>query len=111
MSERDGYVCPVCGWPGLRERPFDHELGHSFEVCPCCFFQFGFDDEHEHVGYAEWRAQWIASGMLWSSREPRPPEGWDPVRQLGNLGDVSAERPGWWRRVLSMLPQGPQSPR
>jgi hypothetical protein len=100
MSERDGHVCPACGWPGLRERPWQEGFGYSFEICPCCFFQFGHDDEAEGWTYDRWRADWIATGMLWASREPRPPEGWDPLRQLANLGEVDVRRPPWWRRLI-----------
>ncbi|CAI6246577.1 hypothetical protein NRS6120_05960 [Bacillus subtilis] len=37
------HTCPVCGFKGLAEPPYDHEGNHSHEICPCCGFQFGFD--------------------------------------------------------------------
>ncbi|MBC2600634.1 hypothetical protein [Puniceicoccus vermicola] len=38
-----GYVCPVCGEAGLKERPYDDDGSPSFEMCTCGF-EFGFDD-------------------------------------------------------------------
>lgn len=48
------HTCPVCGFKGLAEPPYDHEGNHSHEICPCCGFQFGFDDyemQHEDGSY------------------------------------------------------------
>ncbi|MED4649062.1 hypothetical protein P9293_17030 [Bacillus inaquosorum] len=38
------YTCPVCRFKGLTEPAYDKEGTHSYEICPCCGFQFGFDD-------------------------------------------------------------------
>ena len=38
-----GYVCPVCGQSGFKERPYDDDGSPSFEMC-ACGFEFGFDD-------------------------------------------------------------------
>ncbi len=38
------YTCPICGFKGLAEPAYDKEGNHSYEICPCRGFQFGFDD-------------------------------------------------------------------
>lgn len=44
------YSCPVCGYNGLDE-PAYYDLnkleGGSFDICECCRFQFGVDDDIE----------------------------------------------------------------
>lgn len=44
------YSCPVCGYKGLDEPAyydFKKLAGGSFEICECCRFQFGLDDDIE----------------------------------------------------------------
>lgn len=38
------YICPVCGYSGLREVPYDKYVYGSDEICVCCGFQFALDD-------------------------------------------------------------------
>ncbi len=44
------HICPVCGYKGFDEPPY-HDCknfeGGSFEICECCRFQFGVDDDVE----------------------------------------------------------------
>ena len=44
------YICPVCGYKGLEE-PVYNDLKNfkdgSFNICSCCRFQFGVDDDIE----------------------------------------------------------------
>ena len=40
-------MCPVCGFVGLAVSPYNEAGGGSFEICPCCGFEFGFDDDSE----------------------------------------------------------------
>lgn len=79
------YMCPVCGFDGLDEPPYGRDGIGSYEICPCCFFEFGFDDQSEGVTYAEWRTRWIRDGLPWRSSATRPPENWDPREQLARL--------------------------
>jgi len=82
------YTCPVCGYDGLFELPWQGECP-SDDICPSCGIQFGYhdaaggDDEGRKRIYLEWRERWIAGGMAWHSAsvEP-PPAGWDPAAQL-----------------------------
>ncbi len=96
------YHCPCCGydglscpayselgpppWPYLGQPPFSEHLGFpSYEVCPCCGFEFGFDDDpgaaSKSSSFGEYRAEWLASGAKWFSVRAKP-EGWDLRRQL-----------------------------
>ena len=91
------YQCPVCGYPGLAE-PARSEAGHpSWEICPSCGFEFGYDDDDAGRSYADWRQEWIAQGMPWRIRSHRPPPGWDPRAQLQTLpgaGPDAGDRDG-----------------
>jgi hypothetical protein len=80
-------TCPVCGFAGLKERPWT-DGSPSDEICPSCGIQFGYDDaaggrvDRRAEVYEQWRSGWIAEGMPWRSRgRPQPPD-WDPRAQL-----------------------------
>ena len=78
------YTCPVCGWDRLLEPP-QSASGDSYEICPCCGFEFGVTDDDRGFSYEAWREAWIARGMifLWPAQKPAK---WDPVAQLRNIG-------------------------
>jgi hypothetical protein len=80
-----GFRCPICGWPGLHEPPRSPDGVGSQEICPCCFFQFGFDDDVEGISDEEWRRAWVDDGMPWRSKSHPPPPDWDPVSQLAEV--------------------------
>lgn len=40
-------ICPVCGFADLYELAYDDDGQGSFDICPCCGFQFGVDDDVE----------------------------------------------------------------
>jgi hypothetical protein len=82
---RSGHQCPVCGYPDLHEPPYV-DGGASYEICPSCGIEFGYDDQVPSVTFETWRAKWISDGMRWSSRGVAPPPGWDPRAQLRTLG-------------------------
>ena len=42
-------ICPVCGSPNLIEGSFDDFGCSTYEICPCCGFEFGFDDITKHL--------------------------------------------------------------
>jgi len=70
------FQCPVCGYSEL-PRPVQDEL-----ICACCGTHFGYHDYGST--YEELRFNWIARGAQWFSRSIRPPNGWDPVKQLAD---------------------------
>jgi len=62
----------------------------SFEICPCCGIEFGYDDMASgsttlrQALYTRKRELWVKGGRTWWSTNP-PPENWDPEKQLDNL--------------------------
>lgn len=80
------YRCPACGYSGLKSPPHNPVSGGaSDEICPCCGFQFGFDDDDRHISYEEWRVQWVSNGMRWFSAGQNPPDNWDAASQVRAL--------------------------
>jgi hypothetical protein len=76
------HLCPVCGYPELREPPRSRSGGGSYEICPSCGFQFGVSDDDSGWTYLRWRQRWRDDGMIWSSHGiPKPPK-WNPRAQL-----------------------------
>lgn len=107
----DLFTCPCCGYDGLIERPyknFDHppvsadlsppyaqHFGMpSYEVCDCCGFEFGNDDEPgtaEPVSFQSYFNEWISNGAVWFNPKSRPIN-WSLDRQLSFAG-ISYSRP------------------
>jgi hypothetical protein len=77
-------TCPVCGFPELSEPPYDAQGCASFEICPSCGTEFGYDDATR--SHAELRAAWLAVGAPWRSQAIRPRPEWDAEAQLENAG-------------------------
>lgn len=87
------YECPVCDHPGLDCKPYaswpppeglalsppyNEFLGMpSYEVCPQCGFEFGFDDDpgtdSPGDSFESYREKWIAEGRPWFDQGPLPP--------------------------------------
>ncbi len=86
-----GYICPVCGYSGLKEEPRNEATGGSFEICPSCGIQFGYSDEAggdaqaREAVYQKWREKWIRDGMHWNAPNLKPPVNWNPEEQLRNI--------------------------
>ncbi|MGF6226181.1 hypothetical protein QFZ27_000136 [Inquilinus ginsengisoli] len=78
------FACPVCGFPGLEGAPYDKHGCASFDICPCCGIEFGYDDAT--TSHLELRMRWIAGGKRWWS-DRGPPRGWDADRQLAQIGE------------------------
>lgn len=78
------YICPVCGYDKLSEPPYDKFGDPSYEICPCCGFEFGYDDLNLGFDYKTYRGIWIGNGAKWFSEEEKPNE-WDLERQLHNI--------------------------
>ena len=65
-------ICPVCGYNGLKEPPYDNHGCASFEVCACCGFEFGFDDLSEGLTFDEYKKNWINNGSKWFNESCKP---------------------------------------
>lgn len=62
--------------------------GGSYEICPCCRFEFGVTDDDRGFTYGLWRKRWIDEGKPWRSTVQPPPEGWDPDDQLATIREL-----------------------
>lgn len=78
------YLCPVCGYTELTQKPYDESGYPSYEVCPCCGFEFGFDDLSMHETYESYRKRWLDNGAVWFS-ETKKPNDFDLDAQLKNI--------------------------
>lgn len=76
------HICPVCGYDRLEEMAYDG-TAPSFEICPSCGTEFGYDDSGR--SHEELRSTWVAKGCHWWSTFQSPPPGWDPTDQLARL--------------------------
>lgn len=77
------YTCPICNYKGLYESPYNVQGYGSDEICPCCGFQFGYDDyPDKDMAQLNWRKTWIDGGFLWYSKSRISPEGLDGYKQL-----------------------------
>jgi hypothetical protein len=95
------HVCPACGYPELKAPPYaaltrvpvsealsppycQHFGDPSYEVCDCCGFEFGNDDDpgtRLPLSFSAYRAEWIADGARWFDPSKKPAE-WALERQL-----------------------------
>jgi hypothetical protein len=80
MPSDNRYTCPVCGFGGLSEPPYDEHGNASFDICPCCGTEYGYHDAT--ASHDELRRLWLAAGAPWRSQAVPPPPGWDPRSQL-----------------------------
>jgi hypothetical protein len=80
------HICPVCGYPELSEPAYNEDGFPSDDICVSCNYQFGYHDDDQFITHVQWREKWMAEGMPWSSSYLKPPKGWDPVKQLENIG-------------------------
>jgi hypothetical protein len=77
-------MCPVCGFAGLKEPPYGKENLPTYEICPCCGFEFGFDGDNNQDVFSAFRKLWIDSGANWFIANQKPVH-WDMQKQLDNL--------------------------
>ncbi len=77
-------ICPICHYAELYEPPYDASGYGSYEICPCCGFEFGLDEGLDRAAaFVAWREQWMRAGCPWFSSVRTAPEGWDAFTQLG----------------------------
>jgi hypothetical protein len=104
MTAATKYFCLVCGYPGMEGKlyanipddprvemygllpPYALAWGlPSHDVCSCCGYEFGFDDEPggavDGLSFLEYLEKWVADGMPWMGPEPKP-AGWDLAAQM-----------------------------
>jgi hypothetical protein len=99
------FNCPCCGYSGLSQPsykgltevssarglppPYDHYFGDpSYEVCACCGFEFGNDDNPgtgAPASFEDYLKAWVQSGCEWFDPTMKP-EGWQLKAQLESAG-------------------------
>ncbi len=78
------YICPICGYDKLDEPPYGENGEPSFEICPCCGFEYGYDDFDQHYTFESYRANWLKKGAKWVDKDLKPND-WDLEKQLTNI--------------------------
>jgi len=64
--------CLVCGFVGLKEPPYDNNNYPSYEICPCCGFEYGFSDTSQGYTYKSYREEWILNGFVFFYGDLKP---------------------------------------
>jgi formylglycine-generating enzyme required for sulfatase activity len=102
------HICPVCGYPDLKDPPYDLYGAPSFDICPCCGCEFGYHDATE-AARDHHLTHWIKKGAPWHGPEAKPAD-WDLEKQLKSIGvTVEGEnvlidhRVQAWRRAHDSL--------
>ncbi len=76
MTMDNRYVCPICGFLIAGKPPYSPDTNEpSFELCPCCEYQFGWDDK-------------IGPGALAGSLQAR----WEELRERWLCSIANAEQ-------------------
>jgi hypothetical protein len=108
MSDQS-FLCPCCGFRGLKSPPYQNLTGDklirgvtppyythfgmpSYEVCNCCGFEFGNDDDPgtaEPDSFESYLKEWELNGCMWFKSDLKP-DNWSLSSQLAfaELGDI-----------------------
>ncbi|MFC1645955.1 hypothetical protein ACFL2Y_02120 [Candidatus Omnitrophota bacterium] len=84
---KDRHICHVCGFDGLKEPPYNKANEPSYEICPCCGFEFGFDSQqskNKEEDYKSYRDEWFKNGAKWFILQAKPKD-WQLYKQLENI--------------------------
>ncbi|REK84672.1 hypothetical protein DY245_42135 [Streptomyces inhibens] len=77
-----GLACFVCGLAQGVPPWGDDGKTPTFDICPCCGSEFGYEDATD-AGVFRARRRWSERGYAWEDPKARP-EGWDFGVQLQN---------------------------
>ena len=64
MHNNNFYICPICGYDKLEEAPYNTNGGGSFDICPCCGQEFGYqviDPNRDFERLVIQRNNWVKS--------------------------------------------------
>lgn len=78
--------CPACGLIFANQEcrwPYSNGQG-SFDICPCCNFEYAVSDDNYGHTFETWRWLWILNGARYLSSAS--PEDYDAAAQLTNIG-------------------------
>jgi hypothetical protein len=110
MDNAELHFCPCCGYAGLAAPayaklgpppwnhpgppPYEQWYGlPSYEVCACCGFEFGNDDNPGTAApssFEKYQREWIDKGCPWF-RERNRPAGWQLADQLRAAGSGASK--------------------
>lgn len=65
-------ICPVCGFNDLEQTPYDEYGYPTYVICPCCGYEFGFDDSSKKISFLEYRRKWIEKGFRYFRKNLQP---------------------------------------
>jgi ribosomal protein L37E len=57
-------ICPVCGFDGLKEPAFGPHNEPSYEICPRCGFEPGYNAGNDAAIIKKLRQCWMENGKL-----------------------------------------------
>ena len=77
------FICKVCGYNYDDYIWGEDGKSPSFEICPCCGTEFGYEDSNEKAILTQ-RKRWLDSGAEWYFSEDKPKD-WSLDEQLKNL--------------------------
>ena len=78
--------CKVCGCE-LAYSPWgENNDTPTYEICPCCGAEFGYDD-YTPQSIKAYREKWIRSGAKWFDSKMKP-ENWNLEGQLHNCINI-----------------------
>lgn len=107
MSSELKFTCPVCGWDKLDCKPYEnmpplsqtHRVQPpyenvwgfpSYEVCECCGFEFGNDDNgmdaSSNFSFESYLREWFDKQKCEWFTPSKKPDNWSLIQQLENAG-------------------------
>jgi hypothetical protein len=93
------FSCPICGYDRLDEPPYDENGNSSFDICPCCGIEFGYEDSRlindtfidredpkgKYIhNWNRLQTEWKKKCKLWHFPKYKL-NNWDPIKQLKNV--------------------------
>lgn len=82
----ENFICNICGYPELKRPPRDKTGTSTFDICPCCGGEFGYNDATPSAEDT-YRKNWIQHGAGWFEPGLKPDK-WNLSDQLLNIGIV-----------------------
>ncbi|MGG4183556.1 hypothetical protein ABEW24_09295 [Paenibacillus jamilae] len=86
------FICAVCGYNELNYPQWDKHGFPTHEICNCCGFESGFDDDAKDIpeSIEEYRIRWLSEGANWFSSSKTKPLDWNLAIQLKRINvDIS----------------------
>jgi hypothetical protein len=78
------HCCRICGLYHI-DLPWGEDgITPTFNICPCCGVEFGYEDDTDREGAINIRKAWLAHGAKWLNEKRRPPD-WNLEQQLRQI--------------------------